>query len=394
MKSFNLISLKKAIDLISKEKKQLCKISKIKITDSLNLVAAENIISPISLPSLDCAGLDGFVFHKSKKLKLPISKSTITPGKLDRNYSNNYAYRINTGAIIPKDFSNFISIENAFNDNRYLYLNKSKISNKDIKKKGEDLKKGKILLKKNEKINFIKISLLSSVGISTIKVFSLLKVGVVSNGNELVKTGKSKRKEQVYDSNKLQIINFLKGYNLLVKDLGILRDNEKDIDNFYKKNIQKFDLIISSGGSSFSSGDLISSFLQKKTKIIFKYVRIQPGRPVIFSKYKSNFIFSLPGNPLAVLVNLIFLVSFFINPIADKIKPNSQKIKSAFSDTKKTNITKFYRVKIKNNKAYLQNSKGSAKLISAAESDGLILVNERVKIVRKGDIYEFFRFET
>ena len=394
MKSYNLISLKKAIDLISKEKKQLCKISKIKITDSLNLVAAENIISPISLPSLDCAGLDGFVFHKSKKLKLPISKTTITPGKLDRNYSNNYAYRINTGAIIPKDFSNFISIENSFNDNKYLYLNKSKISNKDIKKKGEDLKKGKILIKKNEKINFIKISLLSSVGISTIKVFSLLEVGVVSNGNELVKTGQSKRKEQVYDSNKLQIINFLKGYNLLVKDLGILRDNKKDIDNFYKKNIKKFDLIISSGGSSFSSGDLISSFLQKKTKIIFKYVRIQPGRPVILSKYRSNYIFSLPGNPLAVLVNLIFLVSFFINPIADKIKPNSKKIKSAFSDIKKTNITKFYRVNIKNNKAYLQNSKGSAKLISAAESDGLILVNERIKIVRKGDIYEFFRFET
>ena len=145
MKSYNLISLKKAIDLISKEKKQLCKISKIKITDSLNLVAAENIISPISLPSLDCAGLDGFVFHKSKKLKLPISKTTITPGKLDRNYSNNYAYRINTGAIIPKDFSNFISIENSFNDNKYLYLNKSKISNKDIKKKVRISKKEKFL---------------------------------------------------------------------------------------------------------------------------------------------------------------------------------------------------------------------------------------------------------
>ena len=280
MKSFNLISLKKAIDLISKEKKQLCKISKIKITDSLNLVAAENIISPISLPSLDCAGLDGFVFHKSKKLKLPISKTTITPGKLDRNYSNNYAYRINTGAIIPKDFSNFISIENSFNDNKYLYLNKSKISNKDIKKKGEDLKKGKILIKKNEKINFIKISLLSSVGISTIKVFSLLEVGVVSNGNELVKTGQSKRKEQVYDSNKLQIINFLKGYNLLVKDLGILRDNEKDIYNFYKKNIKKLKKISSIGKKEY--------FKKFNSNIIGRYIIDKSFNNKSFNKYYWN----------------------------------------------------------------------------------------------------------
>lgn len=394
MKTHNLISLKKAIDLINIEKKKFFKTSKINISKSLNMIAAENVISPINLPSLDCAGLDGYIFNQSKNLKLPISKITITPGKLIKRYNTKYAYRINTGATLPKNFSNFISIENSIIDNNYLFINESKISNKDIKRKGEDLKKGKILLKKNDKIDFLKLSLLSSVGISSIKVFSPLKLGIVSNGNELVKVGKIKKKEEVYDSNKLQIINYLKNFNVLSHDLGILKDNEKQIDNFYKKNIKKFDLIISSGGSSFSSGDLISSFLEKKTKIIFKYVRIQPGRPVIFSKYKSSYVFSLPGNPLAVLVNLIFLVSLFIDPKTSNPKSSSQKIKSAFNDTKKENITKFYRVNIKNDKAYTHNSKGSAKLISASESDGLLSVNENVKQIKKGNIYEFFKFET
>ena len=393
MKNSSLISLKKAIQLVDREKKYLFKISEIKISEALNKVAAEDIISPINLPSLDCAGLDGFVFNWSQKSKLPISKNIITPGKISKNYSHNFAYRINTGAIIPKNLSNFVSIENSKNDNINLFISKSKISNKDIKKKGEDLKKGKILIKKNEKINFLKLSLLASAGIASVKVFSPLKIGIVSNRDELVKISKIKKKEQVYDSNKLQIINFLKKYNISIKDLGILKDNEKKIKNFYKDKIQKYDLIVSSGGSSFSSGDLISHFLNKNTKIIFKYIRIQPGRPIIFSKYKSKYIFSLPGNPLAVLINLIFLVSFFINPESNKTISLSQKIKSGFNDSKKSHITKFYRVNIKNNKAFPHNSKGSAKLISASESDGLMLIKENIKSIKKGDIYDFFKFE-
>ena len=393
MKNFSLISLKKAIQLVNQEKKNLLKISKIKISDALNKVVAEDIISPINLPSLDCAGLDGFVFNNYQKSKLPISKKIITPGNIYKNLSQNYSYRINTGAIIPKNLSNFVSIENSKTDNTSLYVSKSKISNKDIKRKGEDLKKGKILIRKNEKINFLKLSLLASAGIASVKVFSSIKIGIVSNGDELVKIGNIKKKEQVYDSNKIQIINFLKKFNVTIIDLGILKDNEKKIENFYKKSIQKYDLIISSGGSSFSSGDLISNFLNKNTKIIFKYIRIQPGRPIIFSKYKQKYIFSLPGNPLAVLVNLIFIVSFFINPSSDKMTYPSQKIKSGFNDTKKPNITKFYRVNISNNRALPHNSKGSAKLISASESDGLLLVGENLKGIKKGNIYEFFKFE-
>jgi len=91
---------------------------------------------------------------------------------------------------------------------------------------------------------------------------------------------------------------------------------------------------------------------------------------------------------------LIFLVSLFIDPKTCNHKSSSQKIKSAFNDTKKENITKFYRVNIKNDKAYTHNSRGSAKLISASESDGLLSVNENVKQIKKGNIYEFFKFET
>ena len=277
-----LISLNQAIKLVQKEKKNFIRKEEIKLEKSMGRVSSKIITSPIDLPTYDSAGLDGYVIVNKNKKTLKISKKIITPGKLYKNLDTNLAYRINTGSIIPDKFSHFISLENAFIEKNFIDISSSKISNKDIKKKSEDLKKGKIILKKNQIINFRNISLLASVGIKSLNVYKLLKIGVVSNGNELVSFNKSKKDFQTFDSNKLQIINFLNQYNVHVQDLGILKDDISKVESFYKNKIKNFDVIVSSGGSSFSSGDLISSFLEKKSKMIFKYIRMQPGRPIIF----------------------------------------------------------------------------------------------------------------
>ena len=220
----------------------------------------------------------------------------------------------------------------------------------------------------------------------------MLKIGVVSNGNELVSYEKNKKKFQTFDSNKLQIINFLKHHNIKAYNLGILKDNISSIEKFYKNKVKDFDIIISSGSSSFSTGDYMSTFLEKKSHIIFKYIRIQPGRPMIFARYKSIYVFSLPGNPLAVFVNLMFIVKPFLENPKKSINENIKFIKAGFNDVKKINTVKFFRVKIKKDIAFPHNSKGSAKLVSISESDGLLISNESENKILKGKLYKFLKF--
>ena len=386
-----LISLNRAIKLIQKEKKPNKK-ETIKLEDSIGRVSSKKVTSPIDLPSYDSAGLDGYIFSKKNNKFLKISKKIITPGKLHKNLNLNLAYKINTGSIIPNRFSYFVSLENASVKKDLINISKSKISNKDIKKKAEDLKKGKIIIDKNQKLNFRNISLLASVGIKKLEVFRLLKIGVVSNGNELVSYNKNKKKFQTFDSNKLQIINFLKHHNIKAYNLGILKDNISSIEKFYKNKVKDFDIIISSGSSSFSTGDFMSTFLEKKSRIIFKYIRIQPGRPMIFARYKSKYIFSLPGNPLAVFVNLVFIVKPFLENTKKSMNENIKFIKAGFNDVKKINTVKFFRVKIKKDIAFPHNSKGSAKLVSISESDGLLISNESENKILKGKLYKFLKF--
>ena len=387
------ISLKKAVQIAILHSKRRKKATKIDLANSLNFISSKEIRSPINLPELDSAGLDGFIISNKKSAKFPVSSKIIETGKVYKNLNLKYAYRINTGASIPRNFKNFISLENAFIEKELLILSKSKISNKDIKKKGEDLKKKQILIKENQKINFIKLALLASVGIKKIEIHSPLKVGIVSTGNELINYKKKKKDFQTFDSNKLQIINFLKKYPISINDLGILKDNYKDVEKFYRTNNSNYDIIISSGGSSFSSGDHTSSYLIKNTKILFQYLRIQPGRPIIFAKQKRQYIFSLPGNPLAVMVNLKLIISKFFdsNNLYSNFK--FENYKSGFDTNKKVNITKFIRVKIKGKIVYEHNSKGSAKLISTAQSDGLMIVEEGISKVVKGKSYPVIKFE-
>ena len=392
MKIPKLISFEFAQKIIIQEKKKLFKETRVKLEKSNNAVASRAIISPINLPLQNSAGLDGYIISNKNLKKISISKRLLNAGHSYNKLNPKLAYKINTGAIIPQNFRNFISLENAKIEDNNLIIQYSKISNKDIKKKGEDLKKNKILVKKNEKIDFIKIALLSSVGITNLWAYKPLNIGVISSGNELIKSGKKIKDHQVYDSNKNQIIYFLKKFNINAKDLGVLKDNQLKIKSFYKNNQNKFDIIISSGGSSFSSKDFISSFLEDHTDLLFKYVRIQPGRPVIFSKQKSNYFFSLPGNPLAVFINLYFLISLFIDPSRKNNLNITKYYRSAFSENKKSNITKFYRVKLSKNLLHTHNSKGSAKLISLAEADGLAIAPEDTNKIKKGEKIKFIEF--
>ena len=121
-----LISIKKAIKLVLKEKKKITKIQKINLKESLGKISAKDLVSPIDLPSLDIAGLDGYVVSGKNKEFFAVSKKMILPGKNENKLNLSYAYKINTGSIIPKGFKNFISIENAFVEKNILHIKKSK----------------------------------------------------------------------------------------------------------------------------------------------------------------------------------------------------------------------------------------------------------------------------
>jgi hypothetical protein len=63
------------------------------------------------------------------------------------------------------------------------------------------------------------------------------------------------------------------------------------------------DAIITTGGVSVGEADFVREILARLGEIHFWKLKIKPGRPMAFGKIGNAWLFGLPGNPVAVMVN-------------------------------------------------------------------------------------------
>ena len=56
--------------------------------------------------------------------------------------------------------------------------------------------------------------------------------------------------------------------------------------------------------------DYFPKFLKSQNfNILFHKIKMQPGRPTLFAKRKSNYYFGLPGNPISTITGFHFLIA-------------------------------------------------------------------------------------
>ena len=72
-------------------------------------------------------------------------------------------------------------------------IKKKIIVNQNIRKKGEDVKKNKVVFLKGRKIRPVDLAQLSSLGLKKINVYKKIKVGIFSTGSEINQNLKEKK---------------------------------------------------------------------------------------------------------------------------------------------------------------------------------------------------------
>lgn len=272
--------------------------------ECLGLILAEDIYSPIDVPSFDNSAMDGYAMNfddtnRSWEVSHIIqagdtSEINIAPGK---------AARIFTGAKIPKGTNTVIPQELiAIIAEGQISYDGDKISTgSNVRLKGSQSKKNSLILEKGQVLGAGQIGLLASVGVAQVMVFSPPKVGFIVTGNELKEPGTPLKEGEIYNSNGPMLEALLK--ENAVKQIQSYKaaDDKESLQKIIDQALTENDILLLSGGISVGDYDFVKECLiAAKVKELFYKIKQRPGKPMFAGKIEQKLIFALPGNPASV----------------------------------------------------------------------------------------------
>ncbi len=343
---------------------------------SNGMVLKEDLKAERPFPPFDRVAMDGIAVSSIADKNFE-SEGMQYAGDSRKKLNKNKCLEVMTGAVLPQGAQAVIRYEDLDKKNGVFVL-KPNICIKayqNVHRKGEDAKKGDVLVSSNTRLTPSIISLIASLGKKDISVEQPFKINVLATGDELVSNESKPKKHQIYSSN-AEAIFAATGAKA---NLFYATDNLTSIHLGMEKGLEKADILIISGGVSFGEKDLVPLALQKfgVTKIIHGVLQ-KPGKPFWFGKKQHQLVFGLPGNPIAMLVCLYLYVLPLLGHRQEIITVLGEDI------ALHSKLAHFRLVKIVECNAYPVQSSGSGDLVALAKSDGFILpkTGEKGEIVR------------
>lgn len=211
-----------------------------------------------------------------------------------------------TGALLPLGADTVVPYEDLeIGADRVANL-KAEVKNKQfIHNKGSDYPQGQLLLKARTLIGASELALLASNGVSEVDVLSQPRIALISTGDELVEPGQPVRDHEIYRSNVFALEALLRAHHFSDIESFHLLDHQEHMNRAIRQFLERFDVLIFSGGVSKGKKDFLPEVLQALgVQEIFHRVNQRPGKPLWFGVRGSQQVFGLPGNPVSTHVTL------------------------------------------------------------------------------------------
>ncbi len=355
-----MITLKDALELVLKEVK-LMPIERIDLFSCYGRILAEDIISDIDIPSFDRAAMDGYAINSISTLSaspqnpviLKVIEEIPAGKKPNKKILINECSMIMTGSLMPEGSDSVVMLEEvetlSNSEGKFIKIKREIKKGENVSYKGEDIKKGELILSSGIKLEPNHIGILGSLGYKNVIVRKRPKVGILITGNEIISPGKKLTFGKIYDANSYSLYSLIIKYGGIPVYLGISKDDYTSLETKIKQGL-KNDILLISGGVSEGNYDLVIDVLKKlKVKQIFWKVAIKPGKPVFFGKKGKTLIFGLPGYPVSAFLNFQNLVRPCILKMLGQEKIEKKKIKAILTQTieNKGDRLSFIRVKLK-----------------------------------------------
>ncbi|MCF8179733.1 MAG: molybdopterin molybdotransferase MoeA [Sulfuritalea sp.] len=284
------------------------------VRQALDRVLAEDVISPIDVPTHDNSAMDGWALRfddlaTTGETRLNNVGTAFAGRAFEGKLGAGETVRIMTGAVLPQDADCVVIQEVVRVEDANVIIPPGQRRDQNTRRAGEDLQAGKPAIPAGRKLRPAEIGIIASLGIAELSIRRRVRVAVFSTGDELCSIGAPLAPGAVYDSNRYTLWGMLTRLGCDVIDMGVVKDDPAVLEAAFREAAGCADAIITSGGVSVGEADFIKQLMAQLGEVAFWKIAMKPGRPMAFGRIQPDgedtpgaWLFGLPGNPVAVMV--------------------------------------------------------------------------------------------
>src|SRR5581483_903886 len=178
-------------------------LERVPLLEALNRVLAEDVVSPLDVPPHDNSAMDGYAVRAEdirgaspqNLVQLRMSAELRAGYVPTAAVGRGTAVRIMTGAVVPPGADTIVRFEETSEavtqkatgkgSGTVEILNVPEVG-ANVRRAGEDIRRGEVVLKKGTTLRPPEIGLLASIGVSRAPVHRRPRVAILATGDELV----------------------------------------------------------------------------------------------------------------------------------------------------------------------------------------------------------------
>jgi len=290
------------------------------LRETLDLVLAEDVRSPIDLPSWDNSAMDGYAVRavdvagatRDRPATLQVTE-TVAAGRFpEQPVAAGMATRIFTGAPLPAGADTVIRQEDTttLDEGRVAVLD-DRDARHNIRHRGEDIRRGDVVLATGVPLGPAQLGVLASIAHARPLVHPPPRVAFLGSGDEIADLDQAAEilaGRKVATSNSYTVRGMIHRAGGIPVDLGLARDSKESLLE-HLVDAAGTDLLVTTAGVSVGDHDLVRAVMMELGyEMKVGRVRMRPGAPLAVGTRAGGVWIGLPGNPVSVMVTFELFV--------------------------------------------------------------------------------------
>jgi molybdopterin molybdotransferase len=366
---------------------------RVPLDDALDSVLAENVVSRLDIPPWTNSAMDGYAARAADvrgatdaaPVRLTVVEVLPAGHFPTLSIGPGQCARIFTGAPLPDGADSVIRQEDTDLGEATVTILKDRDAGVNIRKAGEDIRKGNTVLQAGVELGPAQLGVLASLAVAHPLVYRRPRVALLGGGDEIVDVDQPEEilsGRKIASSNTHTLVALVKRAGGEPLNLGIAADTPESLREHLGRALD-CDLVVTTAGISVGEHDYVRQVLEELGgELRFWKLRMRPGAPVGFGMLGSTPWIGLPGNPVSTMVTF----ELFVRPAIRKMMGHqlpfrrSVPVQTVEPITLKPKLQHFLRGIVKQchrgPEARLTGPQGSGILTSMAVANALLIIPE------------------